>query len=59
MQNNELNCFSIYGDRYIKTNYGNKVYNDFCGLSVSENGVQWESFTIISIGSLRVYETKY
>ena len=31
----------------------------FCGLNVSEVGVERQSFTIISIDSLFVYENKY
>ena len=39
--------------------YGNKVYTNFPGLSVPEDDTQCESFTGISIDSLRVYESKY
>ena len=49
-------------DRYIKIKiraYGDKVYNNFCGLNVPEDDVEYESFTVISIDSLLVYKNKY
>ena len=58
----KLNASPDYDDRYIKTKirtYGDKVYTCFRCLNVSENGVECESFTIISINSLLVYENKY
>ena len=39
--------------------YGDKVYTNFRCLHVPEDGVKCESFTIISIDSLLVYENKY
>ena len=39
--------------------YGNKVYTNFRVLNVLENGAECESFTVISIDSLRIYENKY
>ena len=36
-----------------------KVYTAFCGLDMSEDGVECESVTIFSIDSLLVYENKY
>ena len=36
-----------------------KVYSNFCGLNVLIDGVEFESFTIICIDFLRVYENKY
>ena len=48
--------------RYIKTKigtHGDKVCTNFRGLNVSENGVECESCTVISIDSLLVYENKY
>ena len=39
--------------------YSDKVYTNFCGLSVPEDGVECESFTVISINSLLVYDNKY
>ena len=47
-------------ETYKKLNwYGNKVYTNFCGLNVPEDGVEHESFTVISIDSLLVCEKKY
>ena len=40
----------VYDDRYIKTKiitHGDKVYTDFCGLNVPENGVEYESLTFV------------
>ena len=56
-----MNVLPIYDDRYItkKRTYGDKVYIDFRGLNVPEDGVECESFTIISIYFLIVYENKY
>ena len=39
--------------------YGNKVYTNFRGLNVPEDYIECESFTVISIDSLLVYENKY
>ena len=39
--------------------YSDKVYNNFCGLNVPENGLDCESFRIISTDSLFVHENKY
>ena len=49
-------------DRYIKNKigtYGNKVYTNFSCLNVPEDDIDCESFTVISIDSLLVYENKY
>ena len=49
----------MYNDRYIKTKirkYDDNVYTSFRGLNVPEDGVECESFTTISIGSLLAYE---
>ena len=62
LTNIKLNALLVYDDRYIKTKirtYGDKVYTNFCGLNVPEDDLVWESFTIISIDSLRVYKNKY
>ena len=62
LKNIKLNALPFYDDRYIKIKirtYGDKVYTKFCGLNMSGDGVEWESFTIISIDSLLVYENKY
>ena len=47
-----------YIERVIRT-YGDKVYTNFCGFNVREDGVESESFKIISIDSLLAYENKY
>ena len=39
--------------------YNDKVYTSFRGLNVPENEIECESFTVISIDSLLVYENKY
>ena len=39
--------------------YGDKVYNNFRGLNMPEGDIECESFTVISINSLLVYENKY
>ena len=52
----------VYDDRHIKTKiktYGDKVYTNFCGLNVPEDDMEYESFTVISIDSLLVYNNKY
>ena len=62
IKNIESSALPIYDDRYIKTKirtYGNEVYTDFHGLNVPDDGVECESFTIISIDSLVVYKEKY
>ena len=56
LQNITMKALSFYGDRYIKIKirrYGDKIFTNFCSLIVPE------SFTIISIDSLLVYENKY
>ena len=57
-----MNALLVYGDRYIKTKlitYGDKVYTNFHGLNVPQDGAECKSFTVISIDSLLVYENKY
>ena len=52
----------VYDDRYIKTKirtYLDKVSTHFRGLYVPEDDVEYESFTIIFMYSLPVYEDKY
>ena len=39
--------------------YGDKVYTNFCGLNVPEDDIESESFTVISIDSLLVYNSKW
>ena len=58
LKNIELNTLPVYDDRYIKTKirtYGDKVYTNFCGLNVSEDDIECNSFTVIPIDSLLVY----
>ena len=58
MQNIKLNALPVYNDRYIDTKikaYGNKVYTNFRGLNLPEDGIECESFTIISIDSFLFY----
>ena len=57
-----MNALPVYDDRYIKNktkSFGYKVYTHFHGLKVSEDDIEWESFTVVSIDSLLVYENKY
>ena len=39
--------------------FSDKVYTDFHGLNVPEDDIECESFTVISIDSLLVYDKKY
>ena len=58
----ELNALPVYDDRYIKTKirtYGEKVYINFRGLNIPVNDIEFEAFTVISVDSLLVYESKY
>ena len=62
LKNIDLNALPVYGDRYIKTKirtYGDKVYTSFRGLNVPGDDLGCECFTVISIDSLLVYESKY
>ena len=61
-KNIEINALPVYDDRYINTKirtYGDKVYTDFRGLNVSEDDTECESFAVISVDSLLVYDKKY
>ena len=58
----DLNALPVFDDRSIKTEirtYADKFYTNFRVLSVLEDDIEWESFTIISTDSLFVYENKY
>ena len=58
----ELNVLPVYDDRYIKTKlrtFGDKVYSNFRDLNMPEDDIECESFTVISIDSLLLYENKY
>ena len=59
LKNIELNALPVYDYRYIKTKirtYGDKVYTNFRGSNVTEGEVECKSFTVISVGSLLVYD---
>ena len=61
LKNIELNALPVYDDRYIKTKvraYNGKVYTNFRRLNVPKGDIECESFTVISIDSLHVYENK-
>ena len=56
----ELNALPVYYDRCIKTKirtYGHKINNNFGGLHVPKGNIEWGSFTLISVGSLFIYQT--
>ena len=51
----------VYDDRCIKTKirtFTDKVYANFCDLNMPEDDIEYESFTVISIDYLLVYESK-
>ena len=52
-----MNVSPVYDDRYIKTK--RRIYTNFCGLHLPEEGVEFESFTIVSIDSFLPYGNKY
>ena len=57
-----MNSLPVYDDRYIKFKIranGDKVYTNFRGLDVPKDDVECESFKVISIYSLLVYESKH
>ena len=56
LNNIELNALPVYDDRYIKTKvttFDDKVYTE------AGNDTKFESFTVISIHSLLVHDSKY
>ena len=62
LKNIKFNALAVHDNRHVKTKittHGDKVYTNFCGLNMPEDGVEFESFTIISIDTLLVYESKY
>ena len=62
LKNIKLNTLPVYDDRYIKIKirtYGDKIYAKFRGLNMPEYAIEYESFTVISIGSLLVYNKKH
>ena len=57
---NWMDALQVYDGRYIKTKirtYSDKVYTNFHSLNVPEDDVECESFTVISIYSLLVYDS--
>ena len=62
LKNVKLNALPLYHDRYIKNKirtYGSNIYTNFCDLNVSEDDIECDSFTVIYIDSLVVYNHKY
>ena len=62
LQSIELDALPVYDGRYIKTKirtYDDKIYTNFCGLNVPEDGVECESFKVIYTNPLLVYGNKY
>ena len=61
-KNIKFNTLAVYDERYIKTKlkaYSNKVYTNFHSLNVPEDDIEWESFTVASIHTFLVYNSKY
>ena len=61
-KNIELNALPAQDVRYIQSKirtYFHKVSINFRGLNVPEDGIEFESFTVISIDSLLAYENKF
>ena len=62
LKNIELKALAVYDGRYIKTKirtFDEKVYINFRGLNVTEDDIKCESFTVIFIDSILVYDKKY
>ena len=62
LENIKLNALLVYDDRYIKTKirtYSDKVYTNSRDLNMLEDDIECESFTVISIDSLLMYDKKY
>ena len=58
----DLDALTVHNRRYIKTKirtYGYNIFTNFCSLNVPEDGVECESFTVISIDSLLFYKKNY
>ena len=52
----------VYGDRYTKTKirtFGDNNFTNVHGLNVPEDDKECETFTVISIDSLLLYNKKY
>ena len=59
LKNIELDALPVFDNGYVKTKirpYGDKVYTNFRDLNVPEDYIECESFTVISIDSLLVYD---
>ena len=53
-----LDDLPVYGDRYIKIKtrtHRDKIYTNFQGLDIPEDGAECKYFTTISIDSLIIY----
>ena len=62
LKNIKLNALPVYDDKLMKTKtrtFGDKVHTNFRGLNVPEDDKESESFTVISINSLLVYDKEY
>ena len=62
LKNIKLNPLPVYDDRYIKTKIRtcrDKAYTNFRGLNVLQDDIEYESFTVISVGSLLVHDNKH
>ena len=58
----KLNALPVYDDRYVKNlkwTFVDNVHINFHGLNVPEYDVEFESFTVIFIDCLLVYDKKY
>ena len=59
LKNIEANALPVYYYRYKKIKirtYSHKVYTNFRGLNVPEDGIEYEHFTVISVDSLLLYK---
>ena len=57
----DLDALTVHNRRYIKTKIrtnGYNIFTNFYSLNVPEDGVECESFTVISIDSLLFYKKK-
>ena len=57
-----MHALQVYDETCINIKiriYDHRVYTNFRGLYLLENGVKCKYFTVISIDSLLVYENKY
>ena len=59
LKNIRLNALPVYDDKYLKTKIrtcGDNVYTNFRDFTVSEDDIECESFAVISIDLLLVYD---